>query len=1289
MKKKKILASLVLATAALSLAACGEDTSSSTSNNQQNTSTSTPTSAPTSTPTSAPTSTPTSTTVAPEKNTIKLTIHYNPGNDAYDKEVTLNLEKDPITGNKIALFEESPTDDYRSFVGWYTDEALTQPITETVFTEDAELYAKWETKGTVAKEFRYDASKLNNGVGLTGSIFNFTKADTLQDRNKATINAKGETISGNQTTAKNAEFEFTAPADGNLNLVLENGSGSSASEYTVTSSDNSVSGNICDFVGGTDAYNAKLYTLEVKKGVKYSFKKTNGTIYVYDLLLTCNVELSEVEDIEISSEGIVDYIEGQTYNKSGISANVVYANKSSEALDTSKLTIDSSKLDMSKPGIQKVTVSYECKQKLYGQDVTKTLSKEIDVNVYALDSIELGFNAIVKGKNTTLGGNGTYVNNTVKQVYVSGENYSSANLSVTAICKLTDGDKTITKEFLLNNNLYTIDNETSFSAEGVKKTIKVSYTTNNITKDASYNVYVVTEEPSIINNVVQVVVDQKFSGTIGTIINGYNTFTSIQQALDFLNCYQSKIDGKAITLMLNAGTYNEKLEFNLPNMTVVGENKDTTKIEWNSLYGLTDESGFVHTTDSTQTVAVREGAENFKISGVTISNYWNNRDAYISSGIYGAKNGKNSSEHRALALLVQSDKFIMDDCKILGMQDTIELFTGRQLIKNTYICGTTDFIFGSNNTTLFENCTIEVKASEDNQTGGYITAFKGYSKNNDTVKYGAIFNECTFKAEEGVPDYSVAIARPWGIYSAVAVLNSNLSECIAKGVETTNQKNTYSKVDTTKDTAPVAGTSYYVLEGTKYVATEVTEWHADVTYYVQATEASRYYNGLTNTAFNLDANHLPTVNFAEYNNQGLGAMTADELAKIVASYTAADGSTVYVQLVKYLTDAEAALYVDQKVIFANDAYEAKYSDNWAGDIDTDVVVELYSGETLLETINEYSGNTLLTLKNPTMEGSKFIDWYTDTEFKNKFDLSSKLEAGTLKLYAKFESASSITETNELDLTKITTSADNADMTADTLNNSFLTVVDSTKVKARYNNKNVNYCIENKDANLKLTFKGTGTLTIGYCSTSGSNASRIRLVNSKGEYITPTSYDGFKYCSDEEAYEITGSTATSITFTITEAGEYTIDCVSKTTKRGGRIYSIKMVDTYAVVADNSVVSENTTWSFRTDTTTGNEITTTVEGKSETLADGKLVVDATTGKFAPRNQQWGQLNKTTKLTFKVLKGAKVVITAHDTNYTVNGTAATDKETIYTATEDTTIEVVATVDTYIDSIVITYTE
>ena len=165
------------------------------------------------------------------------------------------------------------------------------------------------------KVFRFDATKLTDGVGLTGSIYNFVSADQGGTRDKAKINALGEAVSGKLPVVKNGKLEVTAPADGTLYMVLENGSGSSASQYSVTSSDGTYTDfGVCDFVGTSDAYTAKRFYIELKKDVTYTFTKTNGTIYVYDLYMKCAVELSPVSGITLTSNGVVDYIEGQQYD---------------------------------------------------------------------------------------------------------------------------------------------------------------------------------------------------------------------------------------------------------------------------------------------------------------------------------------------------------------------------------------------------------------------------------------------------------------------------------------------------------------------------------------------------------------------------------------------------------------------------------------------------------------------------------------------------------------------------------------------------------------------------------------------------------------------------------------------------------------------------------------------------------------------------------------------------------------------------------------------------------------
>ena len=305
---------------------------------------------------------------------------------------------------------------------------------------------------------------------------------------------------------------------------------------------------------------------------------------------------------------------------------------------------------------------------------------------------------------------------------------------------------------------------------------------------ATYNVYVVdTAAYQDANNNYVVTVDKSYTGEIGEIsgTNG-NMFTTISQALEFLQ--NSSIVPASANKILNigAGYYYEKLEITTPNLTINGSgtiakgtyasdvNYDAddflgaTVIEFDTLYGVTDTNGFVHTTDSTQTVAIRETATNCKINGVTISNKWNCKAYFDAKGV--------SSEHRALALLVQADQFVMNNSSLLGYQDTLELFTGRQYFSSCYISGATDYIFGTNNTTLFNGCEIH---SIYTGNGGFINAFKGCNRGDaDYVDYGAIYYKCDFTADSGVTNTS--IARPWGSYSNVAVIECTLDGHISK-----------------------------------------------------------------------------------------------------------------------------------------------------------------------------------------------------------------------------------------------------------------------------------------------------------------------------------------------------------------------------------------------------------------------------------------------------------------------------------------------------------------------------
>ncbi len=546
---------------------------------------------------------------------------------------------------------------------------------------------------------------------------------------------------------------ISVPGTGTLTVYVQNGSSGKEYQYLhVTKPDGSTED--IEFVGTVSGSPVVRLQIPVTEGEwKLSrVPSSGGTVDLFGMDLTCEVEVSEESGFELVSSGKTEYLLGESIDISGVTLNAKFENGKLEPLALSSVTVDTSAFNSLQKGKYTITVSY----KNY-DPITYT------VNVFEPKSLRLGIDAIEKLSTNTSYGNGVYFNHSFREVYSVGDNLLTSGLSVIAIAEDVDGN---TKEFSVTSDSIISGFDSSVPGEQVL-TVKYTYATGEVTKNIS--VFVVSTEPSYVNDTYQIKVDKAYEGQIGVIVDGYNMFTTIQQALDYIaNSSSIKASAKKL-ISIASGTYNEKLEITIPNLKIVGAGAENTIIEWDSLYGLKDASGFTHETDSTATVAIREAAANCTIEDITISNAFNSK-AYFDATL-----GVGYGEHRALALLVQSDMFKLKDARLLGYQDTVELFTGRQYFKDVYIQGLTDFIFGTNNTTLFDNCQIH-SISVGKTDGGYITAFKGLNKNaNDSIKYGAIFMNCRFTADSDVvANGNTAIGRPWGAYAAVAVINCEL-----------------------------------------------------------------------------------------------------------------------------------------------------------------------------------------------------------------------------------------------------------------------------------------------------------------------------------------------------------------------------------------------------------------------------------------------------------------------------------------------------------------------------------
>ena len=616
----------------------------------------------------------------------------------------------------------------------------------------------------------------NNVCDVCGAVYeNISYVLNISDlatgtRSADDINGKYTIVSGTEVRSRTKTFEgveytksvklgssssaikVDVAGDGTLTMLVQNGSSGATTQKIVLVAPDGTEHSI-EFAGNNEGSPVVKVSLEVTAGV-WTVKRSSGTVDVFLLQLDCIVPAGEECGFELLTPGNTDFLLNSYLDLSGIRLNSVFDSGKTETLLVSDVTVDTSAVDMTKAGTYTVTLSYK--------DYTPIT---FTVDVYEPSEMKLGFDATVQNSSNSAG-NSVYFNDSFKEVYAIGEQLSLKGLSVTIIA--SSGQKQL--PFLENG--YTVTGFDSATAGAKTLTVSYEYETGK-TVSATVTVYVVDTTPSIVDGVYMTKVDKNYTGTVGAVVDGYNTFNTVQQALDFLAKVSEPAAKKLVEV--GAGKYIEKLEITIPNLTIKGAGRDLTTIEWNSLYGVPDASGYVQVTDSTASVAIRESAVGCTIEDITLSNYWNSID------VFNADLGANYPEHRALALLVQADRFILKNSNLLGYQDTVEFFLGRQYVENCYIAGTTDFIFGTNNTTLFYNCEIH-SISNGSSNGGYITAFKGMNKNSgDAVAYGAIFYQCHFTADSDVvANANTAIGRPWGDHAAVAVINCELDGHISK-----------------------------------------------------------------------------------------------------------------------------------------------------------------------------------------------------------------------------------------------------------------------------------------------------------------------------------------------------------------------------------------------------------------------------------------------------------------------------------------------------------------------------
>ena len=717
----------------------------------------------------------------PEPSVTEYTVKFNVNDPDLTDSITLNDIDDlkVESGKTVNIDSYSLTYEGYTFDGWFSDnEFVNQFTSNTEITSDLNLYAKWtriQEEPKISKvEYSVDfndaiANKSANEIGEDGltikNVF-LSKGVTLDGDGNTTIdgvsykrikNIKGDaTLSSDKKTATLPTKQYikvSIGGKGSVTLHYAPGGSNSRNLYVLDSD-----GNVLENVSNNSSSSYRTLTIEVESAKDLIICGSNGHNF-YKIDTEYEVELGEQTGIEVSSKGTYEFLEGSEFDSSSIEVSAVYSSGATKIIDSTNYTVDSSAVDMTKDGTY--TVAVTTKDGKY--------TTNYDINVYKTTDVELSLQYMVKDSNNRWGNNSALRNSDVEQIYFTATNDIKISDSLTFTANATLNGKT--KTFIIPSSKLSIStNMTATSTSGTYN-VTLSSTINGVVYSETYNIYLVTTAAAIEDNTITVTVDQNYTGLIGENIAGQgNTFTTIKQAIEFIEKCESVNDSMKKIINVKAGYYWEKVDVSVPNVSIIGEDAATTIIEYNAANGFADARNLGYGTDGSSTFGVRCTAVDFYAEGITFSNYEKSVEVRKATGAA-----------QALAIMIQADRAVFNNCKFLGFQDTIEMQgAGRVYFYDCFIQGATDYIFGTNTSALFEKCEIYTITNDQADNGGFICAPKGINKGSDQAKYGYIFNDCDFTNDGKTTAGTTALYRPWDQYAYITVMNSRLGSHISK-----------------------------------------------------------------------------------------------------------------------------------------------------------------------------------------------------------------------------------------------------------------------------------------------------------------------------------------------------------------------------------------------------------------------------------------------------------------------------------------------------------------------------
>jgi pectin methylesterase-like acyl-CoA thioesterase len=239
-------------------------------------------------------------------------------------------------------------------------------------------------------------------------------------------------------------------------------------------------------------------------------------------------------------------------------------------------------------------------------------------------------------------------------------------------------------------------------------------------------------------------------GSIVVAADGSGQYTTVQAAINAAPAASAS----TVTIAIKPGTYRGVISVpsNKTNLHLrgLGSAPASVVIVENHSAGTLKPDGTTYGTSGSATARV--DGRGFRATNLTISNDFDEEANADQPG------------HQAVALYLNADRSVLTNVRLLGDQDTFLVgASARSYVRNSYVEGTVDFIFGDGIAVLHGSRIHEKRAN-----GGPITA----AKTPATRTYGFLFYRCSLTSSAAAN--SSSLGRPWGQDAQVLYRESTL-----------------------------------------------------------------------------------------------------------------------------------------------------------------------------------------------------------------------------------------------------------------------------------------------------------------------------------------------------------------------------------------------------------------------------------------------------------------------------------------------------------------------------------